>query len=229
MAQCEWCEKKGLFLKVNEYGLCHNCSALIIPVAQQVIRIMEESTSIIEKTKKYDVAISRCDLIKEKLELLVPYEKKGICFFNKSIEDIKGQFVELKNEKRFELIEPKIKSLVQKANTSTTIGTKTGNFNKAIVEIEEKIDLFDDRHINYKKFMNELTEKRNEYHNQILKIKYNDFIENGKKEEFKENTKKALDKYLEALYLLENNKEFTEIIGKNEKTELEKKVTDLRK
>ena len=62
-----------------------------------------------------------------------------------------------------------------------------------------------------------------------LKIKYNDFIENGKKEEFKENTKKALDKYLEALYLLENNKEFTEIIGKNGKTELEKKVADLRK
>jgi len=62
-----------------------------------------------------------------------------------------------------------------------------------------------------------------------LKIKYNDFIENGKKEEFKENTKKALDKYLEALYILENNKEFTGIIGKNGKTELEKKVADLRK
>ncbi len=229
MAQCKWCEKKGFFLNVNQYGICDNCSSFIITTVQQSVQIIEESTNIVARTKKFDVAISRCDLIIEHLELLVPYEKKDINFLSLQINDITNQIFELKNEKIFELIEAKIKSFVQKANTSTTIGTKTSNINKAIVEIEEKIDLFDDRHINYKKFMNELTEKRNEYHNQILKIKYNDFIENGKKEEFKENSKKALDKYLEALYLLENNKEFTEIIGKNEKTELEKKVADLRK
>jgi len=229
MAQCKWCEKKGFFLKVNQFGICDKCSLFIITPVQQSLRIIEESASIAEKTKKYDVAISRCDLIIEHFESLIPYEKKDITFMSTSLNDAIDKTIESKNEKIFELLEAKIKSFIQKANTSTTIGTKTGYFNKAIAEIVEIIDLFDDRHISCKKFKDELTEKRNEYGNQILKIKYNDFIENGKKEEFKGNTKKALDKYLEALYLLENNKEFTEIIGDSEKTDLENKVADLKK
>ena len=63
MAQCKWCENKGFFLKVNQYGVCDKCFSFIIIPVQQSIQIIEESTKIVERTKKFDVATSRCDLI----------------------------------------------------------------------------------------------------------------------------------------------------------------------
>jgi len=228
MAQCNWCEKKGLFLKVNQYSLCDRCSAQIMPEVQGRLRIYEESVDLIDKTKKYDIAVSRCDLIIEQLEALKLYEKKGITFFKSSMNNLINQIISLKNGKINDLLKDELQSVDKKVKASATINTKVSTLNKAIMSIEEKIELLDSRGSDFENFKKELSNTISNFSNQVHEIKYCDFIENGKKAEFKENFKKALDQYLEALYIIENKQEFADTLDKKEISDLKNKVEELK-
>ncbi len=78
MAQCRWCGKSGLFLRLSNNGLCEKCSPFIIADIVRRGQIINESAELIKKSKKVDVISSRFDLVVEQMRHLYQYEQRNI-------------------------------------------------------------------------------------------------------------------------------------------------------
>lgn len=196
MAQCIYCNKKGFFLRVSEAGLCENCHEPVILSIQSILRVYNESLDLVEKSKNFNTRYKRVEIAIEKAQQLYDeYWQKGVRFF----EPNPKQAVEKLKEKRLEIIESEIKNRVErhleKAERAKTIRTKISNADKALDELVKFRQEFD--------YENKDLEAN--IHAFIHKAQYDDFILNAEKNEFKGNTKKALDLYLEALFFLQKD------------------------
>lgn len=78
MGQCKWCGKSGIFLSLSEKGLCNNCHTFITADISLRTRQINESVSIMEKTKNIDVMVSRFDFVIKQAEHLYQYEQRNI-------------------------------------------------------------------------------------------------------------------------------------------------------
>lgn len=82
MGQCKWCEKKGLFLKITENGLCRQCDIVVVSKVVQHHKHFNESFHLIESSQNIDTMVSRFDYMTQLMEDLLPYEQKGIPTIN---------------------------------------------------------------------------------------------------------------------------------------------------
>ena len=92
MAQCIWCEKKGLFLSVDRNKLCRNCQATIYFDVQQRLRIIQDSQKLIEKSKNFKTRIGRIDTLLEHIQALKKYEEKNITTLEPKPSEVEKNF-----------------------------------------------------------------------------------------------------------------------------------------
>lgn len=76
MAHCNLCGKWMLFS--SKFGLCDNCRNFLIMDLKNRARIINDSVRIVKATKNPKTRISRTKLLKEQLEHLLDYQRKGI-------------------------------------------------------------------------------------------------------------------------------------------------------
>jgi hypothetical protein len=76
MAHCNLCGRWMLFS--SKSGLCDNCRNFLIMDLKNRARIINDSVRIVKATKNPKTRISRTKLLKEQLEHLLDYQRKGI-------------------------------------------------------------------------------------------------------------------------------------------------------
>lgn len=191
MAQCSYCSKKGFFVVVDKKKACNKCSPLVTQTVNRHIEIIKESEELVKKSKKFETRIGRSDDILNQINHLRGYAEKGYPFktdwdnYERKITNIKTQLIG-------EFAHLKVTEYLQKAEIAKTIGSKLTNANKALLHLADLQNLY-----NYEnQKLDKLTKDF------IHKAEYNDLLEKAEKEEFKSNTKKAIDKYQDVLFFL---------------------------
>lgn len=196
LAQCLYCNKKGIFLKVSKDGLCKRCHDPVVLSVQSMTKVINESIELVNNSKVFNTRIGRLETTIDTFRRLdEEYWSKGIRFFKPepkiAIEKLERQ--------KFELIEDEIKKKIErhldKSKRAKTIKTKISNADKALDELLKFSQEYD--------YENKALEDNiNTY---IKKAQFDDFVENAEKFEFKGNHKKAIDQYQEALFFLRDN------------------------
>ena len=82
MPHCIDCDKEGIFLKINEFGLCKTCNELIDTNISKVKKIINNSIKVIEDSNNEDVKVKNCDIIIENSKKILNYEKSGILTYD---------------------------------------------------------------------------------------------------------------------------------------------------
>jgi len=200
MPQCKWCGKKGILLKLDEYGLCKNCHAIVLLNISQIARIINDSIEIINKSKKLDTKLSRLELIEEKYKELLVYENAGINpsdkLPSKALEEIAG----LRDDIIIEHFEEKLKELRPRIESELSATRKINLLTKLHSDFLKHKDLISlgsnkAKAARFEKLLKLL----------ISKYEYEKLVEKAKKSEFKGQKKSALNAYYDALYYLKNN------------------------
>ena len=220
MPECKWCGKRGVFLSVNSAGLCMNCASLISFNVNETLRIVKDSLDIIEKSKKIDTRLSRCDLIIEKVKDLLRYENKEI----KTIDPKPSVFIEkiysMKNQIIFEEINNMINELMKKDNLEISTKSKINEANKILLKIMEFKKLVKNKE--------RIEEYENRLRSYINETQLKMYLEEAKKAEFLGKKKIALEKYKEALYYLKTDK-IDDSLQQEKIREIESKISELSK
>lgn len=197
MAQCKWCERKGLFLRVDKNGLCKNCLPIILPDIQRRVQLINDSMSVIEHSRKFDTKLSRMELIISLAEELQEYEEKGIPSLTPHPSALLIQMQEEKNNLIMEEIEILIEQVNDKISVINNQTTKINHLSKTLIKIKEyQKHLSDPRRID--SYVKEILDR-------IHNLQLTNYLDLAKKAEFKKQYKKALDQYYEALYFLKND------------------------
>jgi len=219
MAQCKHCGSKGLFLSVNEDGLCRNCQTFVYSDVSPRIRILKESADLALNGKTYKTRINRCDFVLEIADYLKKYEDNDINFLEPPPSEIIKQFKKLREEIIMDEIEGIVKKAISKAKLVTGIRSKENAIANCILKVQEIMAELND------KTKAEVIIKK--LKGIIHKLKYENFIEAAKKAEFKGNLKKALDQYQEALFYLLND-EVPDELQKDKIDKLKMKIGGLK-
>lgn len=78
MARCRRCRRSGFFLRLDDDRLCDVCGLRLREDISSASRIIGDSVPLIETSKNPSTRLSRCDLVLEHAERLLPYERLGI-------------------------------------------------------------------------------------------------------------------------------------------------------
>jgi hypothetical protein len=218
MATCKYCDRSGFFLSVDTNGLCNECKQRILLPLIRNVQILKESIELAQNGKTFSTRLSRCDLAIEKARELLPVEKKGI----PTVEPNPSILLEELLQMREAIIEEEVRSVIDKASKKSEVSasqrTKETALTSALIKVEEILENMGSK--------NKANSIRNELNYLIHKTKLDGFLEAARKAEFKNQRKKAIDHYQEALYLIKNDKvsddEQAEIID-----EIEQKVAEL--
>jgi len=185
---------------------------------QNKLRIINDSSRIIDESKNLKTKLSRCALIIQMATELLDYENKGI----KVINPTPSVFIETYKNNRDEIILESIKQAIERAISKTklavTTKTKINELNKVLLLIQEnKDELMDSSKTDL--LEKELLEKKH-------KIQLDGFLEEAKKAAFKGQKKKALDQYKEALYFLKTD-DIDDNLQKGYIKTINQKITEL--
>lgn len=216
MAQCRYCNRKGLFMRVSNVGLCSKCESPVLLAIKRHMDVIEQSAEIVDNSKKFETKMSRLDVIIQNYETLKQeYHSKGIVV----VTDIDGtiaEFLKMKIEIIDEEAYAKTQDLLHKATLAKTLNSKINNANKAIVFLKELEDT-------YGYSNKELTIQVFQF---IHQVEFEDLLLKAEKEEFKGNTKKAIDKYQDLLFFLKKD-HIDDHYQEDEIKEIEDKISEL--
>jgi len=156
----------------------------------ECIKKSESVSKILDRTKFCDRGI----YIAEKL---LEYEKRGIPTTTVKPSEI----IKIFNDKKLAFIHDGLREealqAIEKSQMASTTNGKITALSKVILKIAE-----------FRKTMNEdrdLDILENGLRKDIQQIQFNSYLDQAKLAEFKNNKKKALDKYYEALYFLQHD------------------------
>ena len=110
MARCKWCERRGLFLRVDANGLCRNCEPLALEIHTRA-RVLGEPMRLAKKGKSFSTRLSRCELAIEHAEYMVQFDVKGVPTVSPSPSYILDEY----RAHRTDLIVDEAKSVTDKA------------------------------------------------------------------------------------------------------------------
>jgi hypothetical protein len=196
MAQCLYCRKKGLLLRVDKNtGLCDWCNHTVFISINNIQRVLNESLELIKTSKNFKTRISRIDVAIDNCNtLLIEYWSKGLRLF-----DDPNQLINELQLARAEIIEDEIinrvENYLEKANSTKTVRSKITNAEKALYDL----------HLFKKEYDYSNLEMEQTIKTFIHNVQFDEFILNAEKNEFKGNTKKAIDQYQEALFFLKKD------------------------
>ena len=197
MATCKWCRKGGIFIRVDRYGLCNNCSDAILIDVNSRVKVIQESKDIINSSKKLDTVLSRLDTIVMHAQELRKYEDAGISLLTPPPSDLISYTEKKKDDMIISFTHKDVDGWMVKADSAASPKTQITQASKALAIImEAKKKLLDP----YK--LNELELRTKKY---IHDTQFGIYIDAAQKAEFKGQKKKAIDQYQEALYFLKTD------------------------
>lgn len=220
MGQCKLCHKSGLFLAVNRQGLCPQCSARFELEKNQKIRIIGESSEIINKSKNLDTQLSRLDLILQYSKDMQIYEKVGIPITNPPLDVIIAECYKYHDQLIMDSLVNEYNLIIQTINTpSVTSTSKINKLNKVLTKAHQY-----QSKLNKSDFLDSFISR---VESVIHKVQLKSYITDAEKYEFKGSTKKALDKYMDALYFLRTD-DIDDSLQQKEINKLETKIDELK-
>ena len=183
MAKCKWCDKSGLFFSVNNMGLCKNCAPAVTMEVTNKQRIIKESLELVEKSKKLDTKLHRFDLAIEKLRELEKYELRGISFFAEPPSQICRELMGKKDEVIVAGLEEELQKAEKKAEAAATTKTAVNALTKVLENAAEmKPQAIDPAPI---------ANMELDIRAKLDSLKYQGFLEEAKKAEFKNQKKEG--------------------------------------
>jgi len=78
MAKCKWCDKGGLFQKVDKVGLCKECGPTVTADIEKHSNVIYEAMHVFERAVDPKEKAANCDLVVESARHLLRYETKGL-------------------------------------------------------------------------------------------------------------------------------------------------------
>ena len=196
MAQCKWCNKRGLFLSVDSNGLCRNCQPRILEI-QSRARVLGESMRLAHDGKTFGTRLSRCDLAIEHAEFLSEFERRGVPTVSPSPSVILNEFRTL----RTQLVVNEAKTVAgkafEKSSVASTPKAKERALAAGILKIREIAESIDERA--------PVSSLEHQLRQEIHRVTLEGYLEAARKAEFKGNIKKAVDQYQEALFFVRND------------------------
>jgi len=78
MARCKFCEKGGLFKKVDKEGLCARCAPTVTPDIERHSNVIYEAMHVYERAQGYEEKKAALDELLAAARHLQRYEAKGI-------------------------------------------------------------------------------------------------------------------------------------------------------
>jgi hypothetical protein len=219
MAKCKYCEKKGFFTTVDSSGLCSKCGPVVAVEVNQRKRILIDSVQLVNDSKNFATRLSRCDLILEHAGHLLQYEDKGI----PTLEPRPSEFIEEYTRERDMIIieeaEHLARKAVAKADVAATSKTKHSALSAGLLKVSEVLEYSENKSVG-----SEIVEDlKTKMHRAIL----DGYLDGARKAEFKNNSKKAIDQYQEALYYIKND-DIPDELQKSEIQEIESKIAGLQ-
>jgi hypothetical protein len=158
------------------------------------VQIVQESFGIIRKSTNTKTQLSRCKLMLEMLNDLLPYSDMGIPMFQVPVRSLISSVEEMRIAIVKEGTEKQAEAHLLKAESAATKATKVTAATRALQEVQAaKAELGDDE---------ELLELEIRVKEFLHSTNLNAFLDTARKHEFKGNKKKALSEYQEALYFL---------------------------
>jgi len=163
------------------------------------LRIINESVKLAVESKNYTTRLSRCKLAMDHCsDIKRDYEDRGITAMNPTATFILSK---LRNEYPTivrEAVQQIVTDAHKKAEVASSATTKANAFGKAALALSKlQAELGDDSAIK---------EAEEHMRKAMDVVKAASLIDEGQKAEFKGNTKKALDRYVESLYLVLHDK-----------------------
>lgn len=216
MATCKWCGKSGFFLSVTPNGLCGNCNYSVTFNAREKLRLIEDSIKVVMKSKNLDTKLSRLDFIIEQATYLLEYENKNINMFTINPSVIIEMANKDKIEAVIETLTEEFNKTLLKIDVTTSFTSKLNEINKLHLKIQ-----------NYKNIQNtKMDDLEKKVKNKKHEIQLDSFLEAAKKAEFKNESKKAISQYQEALYFLKND-DIEDKFQKENIEKIEEKIKEL--
>lgn len=146
---------------------------------------------------KFTTRLQFCDRTVQLAEKLLKYEKLGISVIKPPPSLIIKTYTENKTSIIKEGLREEARQAVEKSKLAKTVNGKITAISKVILQINEyRKDMPYDKDL-------ELLETG--LRKSLQEIQFNSYLEEAKISEFKGNTKKALDRYYEALYFLQHD------------------------
>lgn len=193
MARCVNCRKLGFFFQ-NVIGLCPKCFELFNLNWKEKLKVLTQSAKLVNKSNKADTQLSRASLC-----LLQVSRMKELA---KEFNVLEHHYDELEAQRKAilevteQILHGEVKTITAQAEAkseiATTIRGKLGPFEK----LAEKLE-------NYREYVEDETAidlAREKAKDRIRIIEVQELKKDAEREEFKGNSKKAVEKYKEALY-----------------------------
>ncbi len=196
MAQCRWCDKRGLFLSVDRNGLCRDCQPMIIEI-QGRARVLENSMKLAREGKTFDTRLSRCDLTIEHAEYLVKFERKEVPTVSPSPSAILTEYRALRTQFILEEANKIAENALEKASVASSPKVKERALTAGVLKLLEIARTLEDS--------SRVTLLEQQLRRKIHQVTLEGYLESARKAEFKGNVKKAIDQYQEALFFIQND------------------------
>ena len=194
MATCRLCNKSGWFLRTTDDGLCQPCDELRNLDTEQYGRIVGESIKLIEKSRVLKTRLGRIDDAIRACQELLKYDHRKI----KTLVTWPSEAIEELERVRRKIVLKEIDDQLVKARTksqnATTSASKISPYNKIIDTIGSFYQVLDD--------VSELERIEQETRVEMDEVQLAAELERAERAEFKGQKKKALDAYLDALFLI---------------------------
>lgn len=135
MARCKWCNKKGLFLSLNQNGVCESCQTEIESEINKTERLIRYSMKLIESSDKKDLQISRSKDIIENARRLLKYERKCIPTIDPPPSKIIKEYITMHDTYIIESMPEKVNEALSKAESALKPYTNIYRVNEALANI----------------------------------------------------------------------------------------------
>ena len=219
MVKCKWCGRSGIFLPVNNNGICQNCEKFIQLEVNNRIRILNDSIKLVKDTKNVDTLISRLDLIIQQTNELMKYEEYGISTVNPPPSHINKNIRESRDSIIIDHLNEEYNSTLSKVELpGITSRRKITALNKLLIKNADTKEKLNDSAL--------IDGLDNKIKSDINRIQFDSLMDDAKKAEFKNNKKTALNKYYEALYFLRHD-EIDDALQNDHIIHIEKKIVEL--
>lgn len=206
--------------KVDDKVICSKCHREMVTYCNSRTRKINKAQDEIEDSKSLKNNLNNFNIIIKNTNELSKYTNLGFNIFNPEPSDIIENWNNDKDKIILDGLEADFKEGIKRSKIATTSNSKITPFKKILANIDE--------------IENEIKnkEKLDKFKLKIKELKYeiqiDNFIEDAKKEQFKGNNKKAINKYKEALYILKNmDTKNLEFFSKENK--IEEKILELEK
>jgi hypothetical protein len=218
VATCLNCGRSGLFLSVNANRVCNICNIILITEIRQRARLIQESSEIVDKSKKLETRLSRCEFIVECAKALLPYEQKGIPTISPAPSELIDKFTMNQSQIIIDTLRQETEDAIERVKLTTSTKTKLSTLTKTLLRVRD----YKDKSAN----LNPLSQLERQLLDFMHRIQLDAYLEAAEKAQMKGQKKKALDQYYEALYFLRHD-EIDDSMQREQITNIETKIAEI--